>query len=134
MEKVIEDGPLQNQYLMFIECEPVKIEGRKIKPVVEVTTMPKKPMSADQYDRMLGRKPPKPKRERPTANQRGYNYKWQQIRKAFLASHPDCALCGRPAKHVHHITALRDGGNNEWDNLISLCASCHSQVEAKGRG
>ena len=53
---------------------------------------------------------------------------WRDLRLAFLAEHPCCALCGAPATIADHITPHR--GNEElffsWDNLQALCQSCHS--------
>jgi 5-methylcytosine-specific restriction protein A len=59
-----------------------------------------------------------------------------------LNAQPLCARChayGRTtiATDVHHIIALRNGGENTADNLQPLCHSCHSIVTrgetAKGR-
>ena len=36
------------------------------------------------------------------------------------------------ATEVHHIVALRDGGTNDLDNLMSLCKTCHSKRTARG--
>ena len=33
---------------------------------------------------------------------------------------------------VHHIQAKRAGGENSFDNLMTLCKSHHSQCTAKG--
>ena len=37
-----------------------------------------------------------------------------------------CALCGKPARSVHHIDA--DKSNNGYGNLTLLCKSCHMHV------
>jgi 5-methylcytosine-specific restriction protein A len=81
-------------------------------------------------------------RSRPTAASRGYNYRWQRVREAYMRKHP---LCEKhyakgvvvPAVMVHH----RDGNqrNNDPDNLESLCWVCHGEVtaeqqKAKGEG
>jgi 5-methylcytosine-specific restriction endonuclease McrA len=30
---------------------------------------------------------------------------------------------------IHHITPIKDGGNNEWDNLILLCPNHHKEAD-----
>jgi 5-methylcytosine-specific restriction endonuclease McrA len=42
-----------------------------------------------------------------------------------------CIVCGYgifAALQIHHIVARADGGNNDPDNLITLCANCHLLV------
>jgi len=59
-----------------------------------------------------------------------------------LKREPLCRDCkGRGtttiAKEVHHITPLRLGGRNTYENLEPLCKSCHSRRtmdERLGRG
>ena len=73
-------------------------------------------------------------KQRGTAAQRGYNSRWQRIRKIKLNADPLCAEClrnGRTtvATQVHH----KDGNvrNNSPDNLESLCIECHGRITAK---
>jgi len=71
---------------------------------------------------------------RPTANQRGYNYQWQGLRSRFLLENPECFACGEKATVADHRVALRDGGENVWENLQSLCHTCHNiKTKAEGR-
>ena len=66
---------------------------------------------------------------------------WKQIRLERLAK--DNHLCRRckkrglliPATMVHHIRPLEDYPELglELDNLISLCNTCHEQVEKRGQ-
>ena len=75
-----------------------------------------------------------------TSNQRGYGYKWQQKRKAFLMR-PENVLCVccqskgfvTEATVVDHIKPHK--GNQElfWDesNWQPLCSSCHSSDKQK---
>ena len=64
---------------------------------------------------------------------------WDRCRRHYIRAHPLCELCmarGRctPADHVDHHTVplwrrLRDG-EDCFDRLRALCASCHSAVTA----
>jgi 5-methylcytosine-specific restriction protein A len=68
-----------------------------------------------------------------------YGQLWRKIRNRFLKEHPLCEICKRegkltPAKQVHHVVPLANGGTNEESNLMSLCASCHSTITAKEGG
>jgi hypothetical protein len=40
----------------------------------------------------------------------------------------ECAECGAGNIHTHHRRALKDGGTNRPENLVSLCSYCHSQA------
>lgn len=64
---------------------------------------------------------------RPSAATRGYDAKWRRIRAAFLKAHQECAECGEPGNNVDHIVAKAQGGSDEWSNLQTLCARCHSR-------
>ncbi len=69
-------------------------------------------------------------RQRGTAQERGYDYRWLKIRNNFLMRHPlcyDCIKAGRvtAATEVHHIIPLDRNGTNDEGNLMSLCHSCH---------
>lgn len=76
-------------------------------------------------------------RERGSAASRGYDRRWQRLRLMYLRANPFCADCTTSQKttqatEVHHKVAKRDGGQDEWNNLESLCKSCHSKRTAKG--
>lgn len=88
-----------------------------------------------------------------TSGQRGYDYRWQKARAAFLRDHPFCAYCLRDAgiratdvaevilecaaKHVavpygnvvDHRIAHRGDQTLFWDqsNWQTLCATHHSR-------
>lgn len=69
---------------------------------------------------------------RGSPTDRGYDYRWQKIRRIYLADHPlcyDCQLEGRvtAAYDVHHVRAIRDGGDHRDSNLMALCHECHSR-------
>jgi hypothetical protein len=45
-----------------------------------------------------------------------------------------CAHCGyvltRPITRLHHIVPVSQGGTNDGDNLLLLCANCHAIAHA----
>lgn len=66
--------------------------------------------------------------ERAPARERGYDATWERARRMYLARHPVCERCGRPATLVHHQQRLVDGGARlDFDNLEALCAACHQE-------
>jgi len=82
-------------------------------------------------------------KERGTSTQRGYNYRWQRYRRAYLAAHPLCVLClkkkpevVREATVVDHIIPHRGDHRLFWDpaNHQSLCKECHDIKTAKEDG
>lgn len=75
------------------------------------------------------------------AIQRQESADWTVIRKAIYArDHGCCRVCGREVKvlsenpllqsHCHHIMYRSAGGGDHSDNLVNLCAVCHSQEHA----
>lgn len=99
--------------------------------------MPERP---NQY-RPNTKRPSPSAAARGTANQRGYNYKWQRFRLAYLAQHPLCVRCtaeGRTveAEHVDHVDNLGPLGPRGYDdtNLQALCARCHGKKTATEDG
>jgi len=76
--------------------------------------------------------------QRASASKRGYDRRWRRLRLMYLRANPLCADCLQAnrvvaAVHVDHIVPKRDGGLDEWDNLQSLCHSCHSRKTAEGK-
>ncbi len=78
---------------------------------------------------------------RGTSTERGYDYKWMQKRKNYLAKNPWCSdpfgdHAGQKvrAMHVDHIERLVDGGADEESNYQGLCKHCHSKKTAKFDG
>lgn len=74
----------------------------------------------------------------PTAARRGYGYRWQQARAAFLLSHPLCCYCTRdgrttPATVVDHIERHQGDAQLFWDraNWQPLCKTCHDGLKAR---
>ena len=43
--------------------------------------------------------------------------------------HEECAICGsREFLEFHHIVPKSSGGSDDYDNIILLCACCHSTI------
>ena len=66
-------------------------------------------------------------RGRKSAARRGYDRRWQRLRRYVLASEPLCRMCGAPATEVDHIVPKRLGGTDHPDNLQALCKRCHAR-------
>lgn len=63
--------------------------------------------------------------------------RWKTLRKIFLQDNPLCAYCQlhdeiRSAQIVHHKIYVRDDDELifDYDNLESLCKSCHSKLHS----
>jgi len=80
--------------------------------------------------------------DRLSASQRGYGWSWQKYRRQYLAAHPLCARCSRPAMivdHVEPVNGANDPGFWPESNHQALCVSCHAlktqnEDKSKGRG
>ena len=73
---------------------------------------------------------------RLSPSQRGYDRRWQRLRRMILAQQPFCVMCQRAgrvvaATDVDHIVPLAEGGTSAADNLQPLCHSCHSAKTAR---
>lgn len=75
----------------------------------------------------------KRRRENPDTSDKFYSStRWREVRAAQLRADPLCAMCrsaGKltPATVVDHIKPIKQGGERfDYDNLQSLCWSCHS--------
>ena len=75
-------------------------------------------------------------KERGSAAQRGYTYKWQQYSKQFLKQYPLCAVCGAPATVTDHIVPHKGDRDLFWDrfNHQPLCKRCHDRKTATEDG
>jgi 5-methylcytosine-specific restriction enzyme A len=73
---------------------------------------------------------------RGSASSRGYDADWQKLEARKLEADPWCERHKRRnvlrrAQLVDHVVALADGGARlAWDNLESLCRSCHGYKTA----
>lgn len=70
-------------------------------------------------------------KRRPNANDRGYDSKWRQARRAFLDKHPACAMCGKPAVVVDHKTPHKGDKAVFWNKALwqPLCAHHHNSTK-----
>lgn len=72
--------------------------------------------------------------QRPSAQKRGYDYRWQKASKLFLTAHPFCEHCKKEnrlvkATVVDHIIPHRGDQELFWNegNWQALCKECHDQ-------
>jgi 5-methylcytosine-specific restriction enzyme A len=56
------------------------------------------------------------------------SHEWRAFRDQVLKrDHGRCRRCGRPARTVHHIRELTDGGTRlDPANAESVCNRCHA--------
>lgn len=76
-------------------------------------------------------------RGRGSSASRGYGSRWRRLRGLYLHTNPLCAdpfgvHQGEPvpAEEVDHRVPKSRGGTDQWNNLQSLCKSCHSRKTA----
>ena len=75
--------------------------------------------------------------DRKRTGSRYADRRWRKVRQMQLNNDPlceDCLLYGKTvtATDVHHVIPKRDGGSDAFENLRSLCHSCHSKITARG--
>ena len=84
-------------------------------------------------------------KEKPWGNNQEFykTYHWQKVRELQLNKEPLCRECAKKGKTtlatvVDHIRPIEQGGAMlDWDNLQSLCESCHNRKsgkEKRGKG
>ena len=79
---------------------------------------------------------------RPSPHKRGYDRRWQKLRRMLLRTNPTCEACARkeppevtPATEVDHIVALAKGGARlDVANLQALCKACHARKTVREDG
>ena len=100
--------------------------------------MPHKPSThrPPRLDR-LGLREHRPRRASAAVS--GYDRRWERLARMFRRRHPLCAdpfgihaAEGRvvPGEQVDHIVPRSAGGTDDWSDLQTLCASCHSRKTA----
>lgn len=51
-------------------------------------------------------------------------------RDVLERDHHECQICrSKKDIQIHHIIKQKNGGNNNEDNLVTLCSSCHRHIE-----
>jgi CRISPR system Cascade subunit CasD len=70
---------------------------------------------------------PTPRPPRPRADYGNTEYKKRRLQRLDY-DHGLCVFCKSPATTVQHITYRRAGGNEQPDDLRSLCRLCHDAV------
>lgn len=52
---------------------------------------------------------------------------WRALRNRYIKKFPECAVCNRKAKQVHHKIPFHYAPDleKEWSNLMSMCRRCH---------
>lgn len=63
-----------------------------------------------------------------------YTEQWDSIRKkVYQRDGHRCVMCGKKGKiSAHHIVPVKLSKDNSQSNLVSLCDSCHKQLEHVG--
>ena len=76
------------------------------------------------------------RQDKLNSTQRGYGYKWQQAREAYLRSHPLCVFHRArgqvvEATVVDHKIPHRGDTKIFWDrkNWQALCKPCHDRIK-----
>ena len=72
--------------------------------------------------------------KRESASKRGYDWKWFNYRKKFLAANTKCYCCGQQSNVVDHYVAWKlDKEKYFWNeqNYIPLCDYHHNFITAK---
>lgn len=72
----------------------------------------------------------------------GYPPDWERRKRAtHIRNDWTCQECGglggpngSHELHAHHIVPLSEGGSNDLDNLVTLCAGCHSETHGRPIG
>jgi 5-methylcytosine-specific restriction protein A len=81
------------------------------------------------------------KEKRPKKSKKFYDSAaWRKVRKIKLAQQPQCELCSADgftvlATAVHHDQSIEDfpALALTLSNLVSICGTCHSRIEAQRR-
>lgn len=75
---------------------------------------------------------------RGSKQSRGYGGEWERISKLKRQVNPVCEVCNdAPADDVDHIVpfdGVNDSKRTEWQNLQSICRTCHNGKTHGGRG
>lgn len=99
---------------------------KKILPISKVV------LEVSQFDTHLMKNPSLvSEKVKHWAYQKGFNYGYSSKREAILnRDNYTCQVCGKrhTKLEVHHIKYRSQGGNDDENNLITLCEDCHSDI------
>lgn len=97
----------------------------------------------EQHEKIQKEKIQRYDKERGTASERGYGYRWQKARKTFLSRNPLCVcdeckerIVPLPANVVDHIIPHRGDQKLFWDkkNWQPMNKRCHDKKTSKEDG
>ena len=92
----------------------------------EPTPAPRCPTCQAEVDRRTNQK-------RGGAHARGYTRTWQKRAAKVTRAQPACAVCGATSDlTVDHVVPKATGGNDDRDNLRTLCRRCNSSKGGRG--
>ena len=72
--------------------------------------------------------------ERKYEHDERYDSRWKKVREIYIKSHMFCEECMKNGKLVkaslvHHKIPIEFGGEKyDFENLMSLCQSCHQKI------
>lgn len=71
-----------------------------------------------------------PKKEKPSAYQRGYDKTHTKLRKELLATFPICQRCNKDfSTDAHHLKYPA----NSIEDYLAVCQRCHRAIEHEHR-
>jgi 5-methylcytosine-specific restriction endonuclease McrA len=74
------------------------------------------------------------RRDQRTTTERGYGWRWQQIRRTVLERDGyTCYWCHRSANTVDHLHPTSKGGGLDYTNLVASCGPCNYSKGARDR-
>ena len=125
------DTPADTRELMCQRCGKGKRVRREAMPMrpPHPCSKPGCPTLTDQrFCVQHGRQAEQERGSARSKDGRGYGWRWMKVRTMKLRREPMCEECRtEAASEVHHIVAKRDGGDDGFENLQSLCKPCHSR-------
>lgn len=109
----------------------------KLKANLERAIAEAKQMSISEREALLAQVPKKPRQVITTTTH--LEYSPIIIAQRLALAEGKCEKCGHkapftnpidgtPYLEVHHIKAIKDGGEDTLDNTIALCPNCHKEV------
>lgn len=73
--------------------------------------------------------------QRATPDKRGYDFRWQKVRRLKIAINPLCQMCMEDGRYVkadivHHIQTIEEHPELRlsMDNLLSVCVQHHEKI------